>query len=168
MTCHSAPTFLRFSTSNTRSPTGMAAFAFGRRTNTGNDDANTGCGTAYCPGDGSTQTAYSGLTLTTGTMVIKAPGDGCVNTYSNGGTDCYTCSPGGSDRSNCQDAAGANQTSQFAEAFYNSGDEREGVGVNCLASVVDLGANGATSGTGGQQCGQEGSSTSSRIYGPND
>ena len=131
MTCHSAPTFLRFTTSNTRSPTGMTSFAFGRKTNTSDDDSSSECNTDYCPGDGTTQAAYSGLTLTTGNMDIKTPGEGCANlSYSNGGTDCYDCSPGGSDRSNCQDGSGGNRTNQFAEAFYNGNNEREGVVIN--------------------------------------
>ena len=109
----------------------MAAFAFGRRASTNDDDRNRACNTAYCPGDGTTQTAYSGLTLTTGTMIIKNPGTGCNNSqYSNGATDCYDCSPGGSDRSDCQNGNLSYRKTQFAEAIYNSADEREGVTVN--------------------------------------
>jgi hypothetical protein len=155
MTCTTAPTFLRFTSSASRTTTGTLRVGLGYSYISGNDDSRTDCGaTNYCPGDGGSYAEYSGLNINTAAIVAKPAGDSCTGaTYSNGGIACGNCSPGASDRSQCLTGTDADINTQFAESFYNEDDEREGVQVGCLDSAdVNDGSDGTTSGGSGRIC----------------
>ena len=118
---------------------------------------------SYCPGiDGMQYTSYKGYFTSPGDIVQRDPADqDCGGSkYTNGGSPCYTCSPGDSDRSKCIDTANNQIRSQFAESYYNEKDEREGVHITCLDSALEN--NDAVvdkSGAGQETCGIEASDT---------
>ena len=168
--CEDAPTFLKFLSSVNRYEAGTTNLAQGTKFNAGNDDSQTNCGTTnYCPGiDGLFYSVYSGLNINGASIIAKPAGDSCTTTYSNGGTDCQTCSPGVSDRSKCVNEADVNIVTQFAESYYNSNNEREGVAVTCLDSSDDRDVYGTVTGESGnlgEDCDIEGSGAG--VYPPN-